>query len=110
MNNNYWDLYCQKQKDFVVNGGNVEIETEKILPQWLNPQKIEISDEEKTKYGITDDDIGKEHEIENYWEKVIINSRFFTINDKDKSILSLFQILILKIGMDILGKLNLHNM
>lgn len=24
MNNNYWDLYCQKQKDFVVNGGNVD--------------------------------------------------------------------------------------
>ena len=50
-------------------------------------EKIEISDEEKTKYGITDDDIGKEHEIENYWEKVILNSRYFTINDKDKIII-----------------------
>lgn len=50
-------------------------------------EKIEISEEEKTKYGITDDDLGKEHEIENYWEKVIVNSRYFTINDKDKSIL-----------------------
>lgn len=50
-------------------------------------EKIEISEEEKTKYGITDDDLGKEHEIENYWEKVIVNSRYFTINDKDKSII-----------------------
>ena len=50
-------------------------------------EKIEISDEEKTKYGITDDDLGKEHVIENYWEKVILNSRYFTITDKDKIII-----------------------
>ena len=49
--------------------------------------KIDISEEEKTKYGITDDDEGKEHEIEDYWEKVILNSRYFTINDKDKNII-----------------------
>ena len=50
-------------------------------------EKIDISDEEKTKYGITDDDLGKEHVIENYWEKVILNSRYFTITDKDKIII-----------------------
>ena len=48
-------------------------------------EKVEISPEECTKYGITDD--GENHEIEDYWEKVIINSRYFTITDKDKTIL-----------------------
>ena len=48
-------------------------------------EKIEISEEEKTKYGITDD--GENHEIEDYWQKVIINSRYFTITDKDRTII-----------------------
>jgi hypothetical protein len=46
---------------------------------------IEITPEEKTKYGITDE--GENHEIEDYWEKVILNSRYFTVTDKDKTIL-----------------------
>ena len=46
---------------------------------------IEITPEEMTKYGITDG--GENHEIEDYWEKVILNSRYFTITDKDKTIL-----------------------
>ena len=49
-------------------------------------EKIEITQEEKEKYGITDDD-AEVKEIEDYWEKVIINSRYFTITDKDKIIL-----------------------
>ena len=48
-------------------------------------EKIEITPEECTKYGITDE--GENHEIEDYWQKVIINSRYFTITDKDKAIL-----------------------
>ena len=48
-------------------------------------EKIEITPEECEKYGITDD--GENHEIEDYWQKVIINSRYFTITDKDKTIL-----------------------
>ena len=48
-------------------------------------EKIEITSEECEKYGIADD--GKNHEIEDYWQKVIINSRYFTITDKDKTIL-----------------------
>ena len=46
---------------------------------------IEITPEEMTKYGITDG--GENHEIEDYWEKVILNSRYFTITDKDKAII-----------------------
>ena len=49
-------------------------------------EKIEITQDEKEKYGITDDD-AEVKEIEDYWEKVIINSRYFTITDKDKIIL-----------------------
>ena len=48
-------------------------------------EKIEITPEECEKYGITDD--GEILEIEDYWNKVIINSRYFTITDKDKTIL-----------------------
>ena len=48
-------------------------------------EKIEITPEECTKYGITDD--GESHEIEDYWQKVILNSRYFTITDKDKTII-----------------------
>ena len=48
-------------------------------------EKIEISPEEAEKYGITEE--GENHEIEDYWQKVILNSRYFTITDKDKTIL-----------------------
>jgi hypothetical protein len=48
-------------------------------------EKIEITPEECTKYGITDD--GESQEIEDYWQKVILNSRYFTINEKDKTII-----------------------
>ena len=47
--------------------------------------KIEVTPEEMEKYGITDD--GENHEIEDYWQKVILNSRYFTINEKDKAII-----------------------
>jgi len=47
--------------------------------------KIEITPEEMTKYGITDE--GENHEIEDYWQKVIVNSRYFTITEKDKTII-----------------------
>ena len=48
-------------------------------------EKIEISSEECEKYGISDE--GELKEIEDYWQKVIINSRYFTITDRDKTIL-----------------------
>ena len=48
-------------------------------------EKIEISPEDCQKYGITEE--GENHEIEDYWQKVILNSRYFTITDKDKTIL-----------------------
>lgn len=48
-------------------------------------EKIEINPEEAEKYGITDE--GENHEIEDYWQKVIINSRYFTMTDKDKTII-----------------------
>ena len=47
--------------------------------------KIELTAEEMEKYGITDD--GETKRIDDYWEKVIINSRSFTIPEKDKVIL-----------------------
>ena len=48
-------------------------------------ENIELTQEEKDKYGITDE--GEAKSIDDYWEKVIINSRYFTITDKDKVIL-----------------------
>ncbi len=48
-------------------------------------EKIEITPEEMDKYGITETEELKA--IDDYWEKVIINSRYFTITDRDKVIL-----------------------
>ena len=48
-------------------------------------EKIEISPEDSKKYGITEE--SENHEIEDYWQKVILNSRYFTITDKDKIII-----------------------
>ena len=48
-------------------------------------ENIEVTPEEMEKYGIKDE--GENHEIEDYWQKVIINSRYFTITDKDKTII-----------------------
>ena len=45
-------------------------------------ENIEVTPEEMEKYGIKDE--GENHEIEDYWQKVIINSRYFTITDKNK--------------------------
>lgn len=48
----------------------------------------EISEEDKKKYNIKDSaENEKSEEIKDYWEKVIINSRYFTITNKDKPIL-----------------------
>jgi len=57
-------------------------------------EKIEISNEECTKYGITNEDSSLQ-EIKDYWEKVIMNSRYFTINEKDKNILKYIKKIIL---------------
>ena len=48
-------------------------------------ENIKLTPEEMKKYDIKEECESKE--IEDYWEKVIINSRFFTITDKDKKIL-----------------------
>ena len=58
---------------------------EKIENIVKSKDKIEITPEEMTKYGITEE--GENHEIQDYWQKVIMNSRYFTINDKDKTII-----------------------
>ena len=57
-------------------------------------EKIEISNEECTKYGITNEDSSPQ-EIKDFWEKVIMNSRYFTINEKDKNILKYIKKIIL---------------
>ena len=67
-------------------------------------EQIEITQEEKEKYGITDDDI-EVKEIVDYWEKVIINSRYFAITDKDKVILKYLN----KIKMEKFPKNNTNN-
>lgn len=48
-------------------------------------EKIVLTPEEMNKYGITETEEPKA--IDDYWEKVIINSRYFTITDRDKVIL-----------------------
>ena len=67
-------------------------------------EQIEITQEEKEKYGITDDD-SEVKEIVDYWEKVIINSRYFAITDKDKVILKYLN----KIKMEKFPKNNINN-
>ena len=61
---------------------NIYAKIEEIVK---SKDKIEIDQEEYEKYGIKDE--GENHEIEDYWNKVIINSRYFTINEKDKTII-----------------------
>ena len=69
-------------------------------------EKIEISKEEKEKYGITDDDT-EIKEIEDYWEKVILNSRYFSITDKDKKILKyLHKVKMVKFSADNKNNIN----
>ena len=58
---------------------------EKIDKIVKSTDNIEITAEEKEKYGIGDD--GENKEIEDFWEKVIVNSRYFTITEKDKAII-----------------------
>ena len=48
-------------------------------------ENIQLTPEEMEQYGIKEECEPKE--IEDYWEKVIINSRYFTITDKDEIIL-----------------------
>ena len=49
-------------------------------------EKIELTQEEKEQYGIKDEE-EEIKPIEDYWEKVIINSLYFTITERDKLIL-----------------------
>ena len=48
-------------------------------------ENIQLTPEEMEKYGIKDE--GEPKEIKDFWEKVVINSRYFTITDKDRIIL-----------------------
>ena len=52
----------------------------------FNEVEGEVTPEEKEKYKITDD-AAQSQKIEGYWTKVVINSQYFTINEKDKEIL-----------------------
>ena len=58
---------------------------DKITSIVNSKENINITPEEMDLYGIKDE--GEPKEIEDYWEKVILNSRYFTITDKDKIIL-----------------------
>ena len=49
--------------------------------------KEEKEDEEKQKYSITDNN-EEEKEITDYWKTVLINANFFSMNEKDKTILN----------------------
>ena len=62
------------------------IEIDNKIDEIVNSKEnIQLTPEEMETYGIKEDCEPKE--IEDYWEKVIINSRYFTITDKDKIIL-----------------------
>ncbi len=47
----------------------------------------EISDADKKKYSISDNN-DEEKEIINYWKTILINANFFSMNEKDKKILN----------------------
>ena len=63
-----------------------EIES-KIEEVVKSKEKIELTPEEMKQYDIKEETESEIKPIEDYWEKVIINSRYFTITDKDKKIL-----------------------
>ena len=81
-NNQYSQEYDALQDKYDKQYKRIYDEIDKIVK---SKEKIEISPEECEKYGIIDE--GEQKEIEDYWQKVIINSRYFTITDKDKTIL-----------------------
>ena len=82
-NDQYGQEYDALQDKYDKQYLRVYDEIDKIVK---SKEKIEICPEECAKYGIIDEE-GEPKEIEDYWQKVIINSRYFTITDKDKTIL-----------------------
>ena len=52
-----------------------------------NQVQPEVSAEEMAQYKITDETATETKPIEGYWNKILINSHYFTIIDKDKEIL-----------------------
>jgi hypothetical protein len=82
-NDNYGKEYDTLQDKY---DKQYQIIDDKIDDIVKTKEKIEITPEEMEKYGITNDD-AESHEIEDYWEKVILNSNYFTITEKDKKIL-----------------------
>ena len=70
--NKYLEIYSQIQK--IINGESKEKVTNTEIEKYLKQNE-------------TIDENLDESKIENYWEKVIINSKYFTITDKDKIIL-----------------------
>ena len=81
-NDQYGPEYDKLQDKYDKQYLKIDDEIDKIVK---SKENIEISPEECTKYGITDG--GENHEVEDYWQKVILNSRYFTVTDKDKTIL-----------------------
>lgn len=47
-----------------------------------------MTEEEKVKYGITDNDATEEAGIPNYWLNSIKNSKYFALNEKDELVLA----------------------
>ena len=60
---------------------------EKINSVVKSKEKIELTPEEMKQYDIKDEAEVETKPIDDYWEKVVINSRYFTITEKDKKIL-----------------------
>ena len=84
------DKYDKANREIEIKYENIHAEKYKQINDIVcNVNKdITLTEEEKTLYGITEDtETDKDSPIEDYWYKVVLNSKFFDINDRDKDIL-----------------------
>lgn len=65
----------------------IYIKISDIIQGKVDLKTLNLTEEEKKKYLIKDDDIDTETGIPNFWMTAIKNSKYFPVNDKDEKIL-----------------------
>jgi nucleosome assembly protein 1-like 1 len=84
------DKYDKANREMEIKYENIHAEKYKQINDIINNtnKDISLTDEEKNLYGITENsETDKDSPIEDYWYKILLNTKFFDINDRDKEIL-----------------------
>jgi len=84
------DKYDKANREIEIKYENIYAEKYKQINDIISNinKDISLTEEEKNLYGITENsETDKDSPIEDYWYKIVLNSKFFDINDRDKEIL-----------------------